>query len=91
VHPRQADFKLQVIGTKGMASIDLVSNDIVLGTGDGWVVPKVGHMLDLEIDHFLDCVINDSEPLVSGEDGKEALRICLAAQESASNGKVIDL
>jgi UDP-N-acetylglucosamine 3-dehydrogenase len=91
VHPRQADFKLQVIGTKGMTRIDLVSNDIVLGTDKGWVVPRVGQMLDLEIDHFLDCIVNDREPLVSGEEGREALRICLAAQESARTESVIDL
>jgi len=91
IHPRQADFKLEVIGTGGMASVDLVSNDIVMGTKDGWVIPRVGQMLDLEIEHFLTCIMDDSEPLVSGEEGKEALRICLAAQESARTGSIVKL
>ncbi len=41
--------------------------------------------------HFIDCLINDKAPLISGEDGKAALEIVLAAYESAKTRKPITL
>lgn len=41
------------------------------------------------IDAFVDSIINDSTPPVTGEDGLIALKIILAAIESAENGKKI--
>lgn len=91
VHPRKADFKLEVIGTRGMAQVDLFSYDLVLGTERGWEVPRIGHAIDPEVTHFLDCILNDTPPLVSGKDGREALRLSLAAQESARTGRIVEL
>jgi predicted dehydrogenase len=90
-HPRRADFKLEVLGSEGMAQIDLFSRDIVVGTRSGWQVPSIGDMLEREISHFVDCVLTDRNPLVSGEQAREALRLSLAAQESARTGCVVKL
>lgn len=90
-HPRQADFKLEVIGTRGMAQVDATSQDVVVCADRGWEVPRIGRALDAEIAHFLDCVLNDTPPLVTGEDGREALRLSLAAQESARTGRIVEL
>jgi predicted dehydrogenase len=38
------------------------------------------------IDHFYDCLLTDAEPVVRPEDGREALRIALAAYEAARYG-----
>jgi|ETNmetMinimDraft_2_1059921.scaffolds.fasta_scaffold16454_3 UDP-N-acetylglucosamine 3-dehydrogenase len=38
---------------------------------------EVREPLKLEIEHFVDCVRNDKEVLVSGEDGLEALKVAL--------------
>ena len=40
-----------------------------------------------EMEHFVDCIINDEEPMVTGEDGREALRISLTAYKSLETGK----
>ena len=40
-----------------------------------------------EIKHFIDCVINNKEPLVDGKEGIEALEICIKALKA---GHIID-
>jgi predicted dehydrogenase len=44
-----------------------------------------------EMEHFVDCVLHDKEPLVTGEDGKAVLEIIFAAYESAGTGKKVNL
>ena len=90
-HPRRADFKLEVIGTKGVAQYDLLSMELAVCTQRGWEVPRIGQGLDLEIAHFLDCIRNDTPPLVTGADGRAALGLSLAAQESARTGRIVEL
>ena len=43
-----------------------------------------------ELQHFVDCVLCDKQPLVTGEDGKAALEILYAAYASAGQGKKIE-
>ena len=38
------------------------------------------------IEHFIDCVVNDKNPSVTGEDGLEAARVIMAMEESAKTG-----
>lgn len=42
-----------------------------------------------EFEHFVDCVKNNKEPLVTGEDGKAVLEVIFAAYESAGTGKKV--
>ncbi|MDI9584254.1 MAG: Gfo/Idh/MocA family oxidoreductase [Acidobacteriota bacterium] len=42
-----------------------------------------------ELAHFVDCVLNDTEPLETGEDGRAVLEIILAAYESAGTGRKV--
>lgn len=44
-----------------------------------------------EMAHFVDCVQNDHQPLVTGEDGRAVLEVILAAYESAGTGQKISL
>jgi predicted dehydrogenase len=44
-----------------------------------------------EFAHFVDCVKNDRQPLVTGEDGKAVLEVIFAAYESAGTGKKVSL
>jgi len=90
-HPRKADFKLEVIGTRGMAQVDLLGGNLAVCTERGWELPPMGQALDAEIAHFINCILDDGPPLVSGEDGREALRLSLAAQESAKTGRIVEL
>jgi predicted dehydrogenase len=44
-----------------------------------------------EMAHFVDCVANDKQPLVTGEDGRAVLEAIFAAYESAGTGKKVML
>ena len=41
--------------------------------------------------HFVECVRDDKEPLVKGEDGRAVLEIIFAAYESARTGCKVSL
>jgi predicted dehydrogenase len=45
----------------------------------------------MEIEHFVECVVEDKEPEITGQDALEAVRIGLAALESIKNGKPVTL
>ncbi|MCL5256584.1 MAG: Gfo/Idh/MocA family oxidoreductase [Chloroflexi bacterium] len=44
-----------------------------------------------EMQHFTDCVLQDKQPMVTGEDGRVVLEIIYAAYASAGQRRVIDL
>ena len=44
-----------------------------------------------EMAHFVDCVQNDKQPLVTGEDGRVVLEAIFAAYESAGTGRKVEL
>jgi predicted dehydrogenase len=44
-----------------------------------------------EMAHFVDCVLNDREPLVSGEDGRAVLETIFAAYQSAGTGRRVEM
>ena len=45
----------------------------------------------LEIEHFSDCILNDSQPLLSLEDAKANCQIIVAALQSAAQGRIVKL
>jgi predicted dehydrogenase len=45
----------------------------------------------IEIDHFLHCVRTGEKPLVTGEDGRGSVAVCLAVKKSARTGKPVTL
>jgi myo-inositol 2-dehydrogenase/D-chiro-inositol 1-dehydrogenase len=42
-------------------------------------------------EHFSDCIIDDTRPLTTGEDGRDFLEIILAGYESLKQGRTIEL
>jgi predicted dehydrogenase len=44
-----------------------------------------------ELKHFIECVREDKEPLVTGEDGRAVLELIYAAYESARTGRKVEL
>ena len=84
---------LTVIGSKGIAEVDYVEQTLRIFDQE-WVRDakiEVEEPLKLELLHFIDCVQYDKKPLVSGEDGKHALEVAIAAIESARTGKVCQI
>jgi len=90
-HPTKADFKLEVTGTKGMITYDLTRQELMFTTPDGHYAERFSPMLQYQIEHFLNCVRNDTRPLVTGIDGRAALEISLAAQQSAKEERIVPL
>ena len=43
------------------------------------------------MEHFVDCVLHDKEPLETGEDGRVVLEMIFAAYQSAATGKKVEL
>jgi myo-inositol 2-dehydrogenase/D-chiro-inositol 1-dehydrogenase len=41
--------------------------------------------------HFVDCVADDQQPAVTGEDARAVLEVVFAADESAGTGRKVDL
>lgn len=44
-----------------------------------------------EMKHFIACVRGEASPAVTGEDGKRALELALAARKSSDSGRVVEL
>ena len=49
------------------------------------------HQFQQEIDHFVECVINDVESPLNLEDGAKTTQVCLAADLSAAEGRPVRL
>jgi predicted dehydrogenase len=54
------------------------------------IIPEEEFCIDKDT-HFLDCIVNGSEPLVTADDAREAQRIVEAAYESAKKGMKVSL
>lgn len=85
--------KLIVTGSKGIVTLDYLSQEIVIETEEKTFIPryKWEEPLKRELKHFVNCVIKSKQPLVSGLDGLKALIICEAALKSATKGRSINL
>jgi len=92
------ESKVDILGTEGDLSasgandypISLVSTRDVAHSLElplGWTFPKYVFME--EFSHFIDCILQDREPLVTGEDGRAILQIVAAAYESEKTGRTI--
>jgi predicted dehydrogenase len=99
--PSVVDFKMRVVGTKGSATVDTTHNRAFevyterVTFPDMLGLPKVfgqqkGFAVE-SIKHFADCVIQDREPLIGGEEGLTNTAIVCAAIESARKGQPVDL
>jgi len=85
--------KLIVTGSRGIVTLDYLSQEIVIETEEKTFIPryKWEEPLKRELEHFVKCVIENKQPLVSGLDGLKALIICEAALKSAAKEKSINL
>lgn len=95
--PSIVDFQCEVVGSKGTAYVNASHHRMAeVYSEKGVELPDVSAAADLygkpvgfavaSIQHFVDCVVNDQPPLVTGEDGLAVARVLAAAEQSAQTG-----
>ena len=84
---------LNITGSEGVLSLDYISQEVSIGTSQ-WEqksTSKWDEPLKRELGHYVRSIIKNQNPLTSGVDGLEALRIAEAALESARSKQIIYL
>jgi UDP-N-acetylglucosamine 3-dehydrogenase len=100
--PFQIDERLEVVGTEGSISIHDTHPNLMIVDKNGSRCPDTtywptihgrlqGALRD-ELAYFINCVATGERPaIITPEESREAVRACLAAEESAATGTVIQL
>jgi predicted dehydrogenase len=92
--------QLDVVGTEGKIQYaDKDTNPMLIYTTDkGHELPRyfrfmstTEYAFEEEIRHFVRCILDDREPVVSPQDARAALEMALAAQRSAETGQPVHL
>ena len=83
--------KMAVVGVSGVAYLDYIDQTVSIHDGKWIREAKIENAepLKIELKHFIDVVRTGNETLVTGEDGKQALEVALAAIKSYKNGQII--
>ena len=94
------DARMEILGTEGVIMIGgLDGKAVTVCTKEKGVVTSAfrswrNRFRDAyvsEIRHFIKCVLEDKEPAVTGEDGKKAVEVVLAATKSILTGEPVGL
>ena len=94
------DQRVEAFGQKGMLQAHTPTpTAVVATTGTGQQSDKPFHFFleryasayQAELDHFLEVLAGKAAPLVSGEDGRKALVLADAANESLRTGKLVEV
>jgi UDP-N-acetylglucosamine 3-dehydrogenase len=100
--PFQIDERLEIIGTDGAISIHDTHPNLMIVDKQGARCPDTtywptihgrlqGALRD-ELAYFLNCIATGQPPsVITPEESREAVRACLAAEESAATGRVVQL
>ena len=100
--PNLFDFKGEFIGSKGSTYVNASHHRVIEKyTKDGSGYPDVLGVVDMygkpagfctaPIEHFIECLAKNTDPIVTGEDGLEATRVIQAIEKSAKSGQPINL
>jgi len=94
------DQRVEVFGTKGVISAENnTPHRAVFGSVDGFSHPlPLNFFMDRyvesyieELRQFVDCVLRDTEPPVTGHDGRVPVLIAMAASRSLKEGRAVAL
>ncbi len=85
--------RLILTGSEGLITVEFITQEVTVEDDEGRYQPflQTREPLTLELKSFIDSILNDTPPVISGEDGLKALRICEAALESAKIGSPVRL
>jgi UDP-N-acetylglucosamine 3-dehydrogenase len=96
-YPTWCDARIEVVGTKSTISLNMMNQGLMIyGENIRQYVPSTIHKkfispIFYEDEHFINCLINDEEFIVTGEDGLAAVKIAEAIHKSINSGEVITL
>lgn len=85
--------EMTVVGIGGVAYLDYNEQTVSIHD-NGWVKEakvEKGEPLKKELEHFIGIVRSGGHPLITGEDGKHALEVALAAIESYKGGQLVSV
>ena len=78
-----------------MHPIEIFTSRQVLGSSTGVILPEYTYdpliSTKREVAHFVNCILEDKEPRIKGEDARKTIECILAGYESAKTGKTIHL
>lgn len=85
--------KLTITGSEAIINLDYITQEITIETSGETLTPRHEweEPLKRELQHFINCILSDKEPLVAGIDGVKALRVAEAALKSAAEGRAINI
>ena len=85
--------RLILTGSEGLITVEFITQEVTVEDDEGRYQPflEPREPLTLELESFVEAILEDKPPAISGEDGLRALEICEAALESARTGKPVKL
>jgi len=85
--------RLTVTGSEAIITVDYITQEITIETSSQTLTPRYEweEPLKLELQHFVDSVLNNNAPMVTGLDGVKALKIAEAILESAEKNSLVKL
>lgn len=98
----QIDERMEINGTEGSIAIHDTHPNFSIVDKSGWKSPdttywplihgvRAGALRD-ELSYFVNCVAQGKRPeVITPQESREAVRACLAAEESAKSGKIVTL
>lgn len=94
------DARVEILGTDGLITLgQTYADSVVLFRQDksavathvtGWQSLFAQAYLE-EDRHFIDCILNDKSPAVTGHDGKMAVKVVIGGNRSIREHRIIDL
>jgi UDP-N-acetylglucosamine 3-dehydrogenase len=80
-------------GTCGLINIEYINQEVSVENNERIYQPFIenGEPLQMELTNFVNSILNDTPPMITGTDGLKALHICEAALESAKTGKRVTI
>ncbi|MBI3116095.1 MAG: Gfo/Idh/MocA family oxidoreductase [Thaumarchaeota archaeon] len=99
--PTILDSGLKVVGTEGSVDISSKNQGIEVTDSEGHTFPDLTYFpvvsgrtvgaLRESLRHMVECVIHDSTPQVSGDDGLKALELAVSIRRSISENRIVRL
>ena len=75
---------LEITGTKSILKMDYITQKVEIFNNEWHMISmeEKKEPLRIELEHFVDCVINNKTPLIDGDEGIKILEIAIAAEHN---------